>query len=116
MGKDPALCLIYSQLLTSASKRMVGLKKTTFKHLENFLLKVNKGKLNTKISNKGEIFANTYLTKDSYSDITPCRNSTVGPWRRKWQPAPVFLPGKSHGQRSLVGYSPRGRKESDMTE
>ena len=29
-------------------------------------------------------------------------------WRRKWQPTPVFLPGKVHGQRSLVGYSPRG--------
>ena len=38
------------------------------------------------------------------------------PWRRKWQPAPVFLPGKSHGQRSLVGYSPWGHKESDMTK
>ena len=38
------------------------------------------------------------------------------PWRRKWQPTPVFLPGESHGQRSLVGYSPRGRKESDTTE
>ena len=38
------------------------------------------------------------------------------PWRRKWQPTPVFLPGKSHGWRSLVGYSPRGRKESDTTE
>ena len=37
------------------------------------------------------------------------------PWRRKWQPAPVFLPGKSNGQRSLVGYSPWGRKELDMT-
>ena len=32
------------------------------------------------------------------------------PWRRKWQPTPVFLPGKSHGQRSLTGYSPRGCK------
>ena len=32
------------------------------------------------------------------------------PWRRKWQPTPLFLPGKSHGQRSLEGYSPRGRK------
>ena len=30
------------------------------------------------------------------------------PWRRKWQPTPVFLPGKSHGQRSLEGYSPLG--------
>ena len=38
------------------------------------------------------------------------------PWRRAWQPTPVFLPGESHGQRSLVGYSPRGCKESDTTE
>ena len=38
------------------------------------------------------------------------------PWRRKWQPTPVLLPGKSHGWRSIVGYSPWGRKESDMTE
>ena len=38
------------------------------------------------------------------------------PWRRKWQPTPVFLPGQSHGQRSPRGYSPRGRKESDTTE
>ena len=32
------------------------------------------------------------------------------PWRRKWQPTPVFLPGESHGQRNLVGYSPWGFK------
>ena len=38
------------------------------------------------------------------------------PWRRKWQPTPVLLPGKSHGQRSLVNYSPWDRKESDTTE
>ena len=38
------------------------------------------------------------------------------PWRRKWQPTPVFLSGKSHGQRSLVGHGPRGWKESDATE
>ena len=37
-------------------------------------------------------------------------------WRRKWQPTPVFLPGKSHGQRNLVGYSPWGPKELDTTE
>ena len=35
------------------------------------------------------------------------------PWRRAWQPTPVFLPGESRGQRSLVGYSPWGRKKSD---
>ena len=38
------------------------------------------------------------------------------PWRRAWQPAPVFLPGSFHGQRRLVGYSPKGRKELDTTE
>ena len=38
------------------------------------------------------------------------------PWRRKWQPIPVFLPGESHGQRSLAGYTPWGHKESDMTK
>ena len=38
------------------------------------------------------------------------------PWRRKWQPTPVLLPGKSHGWSSMVGYSPRGHKESDTTE
>ena len=37
-------------------------------------------------------------------------------WRRKWQSTPAPLPGKSHGQRSLIGYSPWGRKESDTTE
>ena len=35
------------------------------------------------------------------------------PWRREWLPTAVFLPGESHGQRSLVGYRPWGRKESD---
>ena len=44
------------------------------------------------------------------------------PWVRKvccskkWHPTPVFLPGKFHGPRNLVGYSPQGRKESDRTE
>ena len=38
------------------------------------------------------------------------------PWRRKWQPTPIFLPGKSHAQRSLVGYGPWGCKEFYTTE
>ena len=38
------------------------------------------------------------------------------PWRRAWQPTPVFLPGEFHGQGSLVGYSLWGHKESDMTK
>ena len=37
-------------------------------------------------------------------------------WRRAWQPTPVLLPGESHEQRSLAGYSPWGHKQSDMTE
>ena len=51
-----------------------------------------------------------------------CRRCTfvpwVGkiPWRSAWQPSPIFLPGESHEQRSLVGYSPWGCKESDTTE
>ena len=38
------------------------------------------------------------------------------PWRRAWRPTPAFLPGESHGQRSLAEYSPQGGKESDMRE
>ena len=48
----------------------------------------------------------------------PRFNSCMGkiPWRRRWPPTPVFLPGEFHGQRSLTGYSPWGRKEWDKTE
>ena len=45
-----------------------------------------------------------------------CYSAGVIPWRRKWQPTPVFMPGKSHGPRSLVGYSLWGHKELDMTK
>ena len=48
-----------------------------------------------------------------FFSFTPLHCSYL--WRRKWQPTPVFLPGESHGQKSLVGYSPWGHKESDMT-
>ena len=41
---------------------------------------------------------------------------TVNSWRRKWQLTPVFLPGDAHGQRSLAGHGPWGRRESDTTE
>ena len=46
----------------------------------------------------------------------PLEKEMAIPWRRKWQSTPVLLPGKSHGRRSLVGYCPWGRKESDTTE
>ena len=38
------------------------------------------------------------------------------PWKRLWQPTPLFLPGESHGQRRLAGYNSQGHKELDMTE
>ena len=56
--------------------------------------------------------------KESICQCRRCRfDPWVGkiPWRRKWQPTPVFLPGKSHRQRSLAGYSPRGSQESDTS-
>ena len=60
--------------------------------------------------------------KDSVSSAEDVRDmssihwSGKIPWRRKWQPTPVFVPEKSHGQRSLVSYSSWGRKESNTTE
>ena len=51
-----------------------------------------------------------------------CRGPRFNPWvrkipcRRKWQPTPVFLPGESHGQRSLVGYRTWSHRETDTTE
>ena len=51
-------------------------------------------------------------------DKRPWFNPWVGniPWKKAWQPTPVFLLQESHGQRSLAGYSPWGCKESDTTE
>ena len=49
-------------------------------------------------------------------DMVLIPGSGTPPWRMKWQLTLVFLPGKFHRQRSLVGYSPWGRKESDTTE
>ena len=48
--------------------------------------------------------------------VSICISLMTYDWRRKWQPTPVFLPGESHGLRSLAGCSPWGRKESDTTE
>ena len=60
--------------------------------------------------------------KESACQCRRCRRHKVDPWvkkipwSRKWLLTPVSLPGKSHGQRSLAGYRPRGHRESDMTE
>ena len=56
----------------------------------------------------------TYLNK--YENTKIIQAMLLRPQRHKWQPTPVLLPGELHGQRSLLGYSPWGRKESDTTE
>ena len=59
-----------------------------------------------------------WMAKNTPAMFEPGFDPWVGkiPWKRAWQPIPVFLPGESHGQRSLVGCSPWGHKESDTTE
>ena len=54
---------------------------------------------------------NSYL---GLSELKSSPSSLI--WRRRWQPTPVLLPGKSHGRRSLVGCSPWGRKELETTK
>ena len=84
------------------------------------------GSWDSKASSSGlGTFRGTVGTNQSF--FTPCSfdrkiqrhgfDPWVGkiPWRRAWQSTPVFLPGKSHGQRRLAGYKPWGRKESDTT-
>ena len=69
-----------------------------------------------------EVFPRWLSGKESAYQCKRHRRCTFGPWvgkipwRRKWQPTPVFLPGESHGQWSLAGYTLWGRKESDVTE
>ena len=58
----------------------------------------------------------TPKTENSKSLVQEYINKCSGKWRRQWHPTPVLLPGKSHGQRSLVGCSPWGLEESDTTE
>ena len=63
-------------------------------------------------------FPDSSYSKESACNLGDGFDPWVGkiPWRREWQPTPVFLPGELHEQRSLAGYSPWGRKESDTTE
>ena len=63
-------------------------------------------------------FPGTSVSKESACNAGDMGSILGGedPWRRKWQPTPIFLPGESHQQRSLVGYSPEVYKESETTE
>ena len=58
------------------------------------------------------------LVAQMVKNLPAMQETRVGkiPWRREWLPTAVFFPEESHGQRSLVGCSPWGYKESDLTE
>ena len=56
------------------------------------------------------------VNKRVQNAVLGCNLKNDRMWRRKWQPTPVLLPGKFHGQRGLVGYSPWNHKQSDTTE
>ena len=80
---------------------------------------MNFGNISLKIT---EVFPGGLDGKESACQCRKQEKYGLAPWvrkipcRRKWQPAPVFLPGKFHGERSLMGYSPWGHEESDTTE
>ena len=59
---------------------------------------------------------NLHFSAGGVRDLGSIPESGKISWRRKWQPDPVFLPGQSHGQRTLMGYNPWVHKESDTTE
>ena len=63
-----------------------------------------------------DCYSGINMITDTYAVCFLWKLEICKDWRRKWQPTPVLLPGESHGERSLVGYSPWGRRESDTTE
>ena len=65
---------------------------------------------------RGAWWADVHGVAQSWTQLKRLRMHACMPWRRNWQPTPVFLPGESQGQRSLVGCRLWGRTESDMTE
>ena len=65
---------------------------------------------------RGTVVNNLPANAGDTKDVGSIRGWGKIPWSRKWQPTPAFLTGKVHGERSLEGYSPWGRKDSDMTE
>ena len=92
-----------------------GPKKDEFKvTARHIIIKIAKfkDKENYKISNKKKIM----YKRTSIRLSNNLSGNIVARQRRQWHPIPVLLPGKSHGQRSLVGCSPWGREESDTTE
>ena len=72
--------------------------------------------LTLNIHTSGAVVKNLSANAGDARDMGLVPGSARSPGVGKWQPTPVFLPGKSHGERSLVGYSPQGCKESETTK
>ena len=100
-----------------------GGKNDHFDCIKNFSKSISKEL--TKFNHEQQIYSELLMWLSHKEFTCQCRRCRrwgcdpwvrKNPWRRKWQPTPVSLPGKSHGQRSLVGYSPWSHKEPDLTE
>ena len=103
--KMPQETLIYIQQVSSAFCKQEGWQRASQTAL---------GMASEAVSSPGMTLWGNPPAKAEDACLIP--DSERLPCRRKWQPTPVCLPGKSHGQRSLLGYSPRGCKRVDMTE
>ena len=93
------------------------LLKVTERPVENYAGKKKGNFIHVSTSRRG--FPGSSVVKNppaTAGDAGSVLGLRIQPKRRKWQPTPVFLPGKSHGKRSLVGYSPWSRKEWDTTK
>ena len=89
-------------------------KPTAQKIGEPITKKIALGRLTSRACPTGSEVKNLHTGDTGDSGLIP--RSGRFPWSRAWQSTPVFLPGESHGQRSLGGYSPWGCKELDTTE
>ena len=81
--------------------------------IKDFVLKENRGRAQLR---RASLVAQSVKNPPALWEIQSSPRVGKIPWRREWQPTPVFLPGEFHGQRSLAGYSPWGHKESHTTE
>ncbi|CAI9171856.1 unnamed protein product [Rangifer tarandus platyrhynchus] len=84
-------------------------------HILGKFLKISSQKVTAEVGSGNilELMLHTICLQCRRPGFSPCVGKI--PWRGKWQPTPAFLPGESHGWRSLAGYSPWGCKESGMT-
>ena len=111
---SPLLCLVWSHCVQPRGWFVLGGRTLSFHPFVCLMLTCN--------FVPGSGFAEKYGGSDSKEPPCQCRRPRFDPrarkipWRRPWQPSPVFLPGESHGQRSLTGYSPWGYKELDKTK